>query len=218
MSLLGLSRASVPEMRPFTLAQSESQLKAGASQISGSTITYNVLVIDATSETEILDFWTNSGSTVAAQCLDIFTRIVENLKIIHETIEATDTLIEEYNTICNEKCLNGFINCDGVCKTNEECCLDNTLVACDTNNHDYPATPVANSPEAVCYNWCCEEDEYHCQGQCISENIPVDGGEITFGTEPNGDGTFPKECCFGDDCCTAPATWNMNTFPPQCCE
>ena len=91
------------------------------------------------------------------------------------------------------------MKCGDVCKTNKECCEDNNLVECLTNNHDYPATTPDNT-EAVCHNWCCEDNEYHCEGVCTPiADGPPENGEITEGTTSDDgvDNTFPKECCVG---------------------
>ena len=49
---------------------------------------------------------------------------------------------------------------------------------------------------------------------------PPPNGEITEGTQSDDgvDNTFPKECCIGQDCCEGAENFNLDTFPPQCCE
>ena len=128
--------------------------------------------------------------------------------------------IEQYNTECSDKCLAGFVKCGDVCKLNSECCVDHNLVECLTNNHAYPAT-TPDGTDAVCHNWCCGDDEYFCGDDCIPMiDGPPTNGEITEGTQSDDgiDNTFPKECCVGQECCEGAENFNLDTFPPQCCE
>ena len=105
--------------------------------------------------TDVETFWQTVNTPEGDACLALFNQIKTDLDNIHSAITAVNALIDEYNNDCADKCLAGFIKCGTVCKTNEECCIDNGLVECGTNNHDYPATPVTDAPDAICFNWCC---------------------------------------------------------------
>ena len=91
------------------------------------------------------------------------------------------------------------MKCGDVCKLNKDCCEAHSLVECETNNHDYPSTTPADT-EAVCYNWCCLDTEYHCDNACVPiADGPPENGELTEGNQSDDglDNTFPKECCVG---------------------
>ena len=79
------------------------------------------------------------------------------------------------------------MKCGNVCSLNTDCCTQNGFIYCDTNNHDYPGVTPPDT-EAICHEWCCEEDEYHCGDTCVPlvDGAP-DNGDIVEGTEPNGE-------------------------------
>ena len=171
--------------------------------------TYTVLDVSTVSIEDVTAYWEKRDD--GANCLDIFNQIVAKIGDINILVGEVNELIESYNTGCSDKCLDGFVKCGPVCKLNSECCADNGLLECATNNHGPDVTP--DNTEGVCVEWCCQDDEQFCENVCTSVDLPPVNGEITI---PDGQ-EFPKTCCIEDECCTDPDTWNQNTLPAQCC-
>ena len=61
---------------------------------------------DLTQE-EITSFWENKAD--GETCLNIFNQIVEKLGQINTKIGEVNGLIEDYNTGCSDKCLDGYV-------------------------------------------------------------------------------------------------------------
>ena len=91
---------------------------------------------------------------------------------------------------CTENicCMPGYVHCEGDpyhCVLPEECCASHGLVYCEHSKnhpcdgeyvHDYSVGDCKYDLEVLkCYEWCCEEDEFYCLGECHPEYVPLPG-------------------------------------------
>ena len=162
--------------------------------------------------------------TLFKQIKDIYTRKVE----IDEELK---NLTQSYHVTCEPVkggcCLAGYIHCKNEydeenysqCVLPEDCCASHGMTTCESKNHpagddtDYAVGKCADYEEVLyCYDWCCEEDEYYCQGDCIKDDYKLDTCEARFNSEEE---PFPKTCCCGVDCCEEGEILHCHT--KECC-
>ena len=107
------------------------------------------------------------------------------------------------------------------CVLPSECCASHGLKHCPVsrnhpagNAHDYAIGKcLTEEEELVCYDWCCEENEFFCEGSCVPDGTQVATCEPT--TPPN-NATFPKTCCCEEECCDSTEIY-MDSLQ-ACCE
>ena len=67
------------------------------------------------------------------------TGLLDPLIEVRPSLNQIDDLIEEYNTNCADKCLPGYVRCQGEpqdkCILECDCCETFHLTCCDSNNH-----------------------------------------------------------------------------------
>ena len=169
---------------------------------------YNIQTITDYDITEITDFWVNKVN--GEYCTNLFKSIIEKYNLLDEAIDEINGLVDDYNQNCNDKCLPGYVKCEGdysnKCVLECDCCQQHSKYCCkDSSNHPVDTYNYATGDGEVlyCYDWCCTEDSTYCNGECIPDAAGMPYG---YGASSGGYGE-PKVCCEGQDCCDAGQTY-----------
>ena len=175
---------------------------------------FSIEKITEYTKTEITEFWKNK--TNGDLCTSLFGKIVEHYSEVKATIHEINGWVEEYNTKCSDKCLPGFVRCEGdysgKCIAECDCCAYNYLKCCQgTDNHPASSYNYATGEgESLhCYDWCCPEDHTYCQGDCVPDTVgfPYGYGPSAPEYDPYEPVQYPKVCCEGQGCCDAGETY-----------
>jgi len=132
-------------------------------------------------KTEITEFWENKVN--GALCTDLFHKIIDNYDIVVDAIQNITDWVDKYNRECSDKCLPGYVKCEGdytkKCVKECDCCAQHNLYCCkSSDNHPYSDYNYATGDGEVlrCYDWCCEEDATYCGGDCVPDHVGMPYG------------------------------------------
>ena len=203
--LLGVQQAtaSLSKERSLNLAeQSSAEIEAHLNEMF-----YDIIHISDYTVNEITTFWENKEN--GQYCTDLFNTIITKYNDLVLAAEEIDNKIDEYNTNCHDKCLPGYVKCEGdysnKCIKECDCCASHSLYCCSDSSNHPPSTynyATGDGEVLYCYDWCCQEDETRCNGQCVPDEAGMPAG---YGPATSADG--PKVCCEGQDCCDAGETY-----------
>lgn len=118
--------------------------------------------------------------------MGLFSQIVDEYKYVEEALNQIDSLVDEYNKNCADKCLPGYVRCygddSGKCILECDCCTLNSLSCCDSDNHPANTFNYATGDKEVlnCYDWCCPDDNTYCDGNCYKDSLPLPYGHGAY--------------------------------------
>ena len=161
---------------------------------------------------EITSFWINK--TNGEYCTQLFVEIYDKFNSLDETVKEIEASIDEYNQKCKDKCIPGYVVCEGdksdKCIKEEDCCELHNKYTCEgTKNHpfDYHNWATGQGQTLYCYDWCCDETQVRCEDKCIPDgSLPFGYGHDDHHTYYDDhhnpiQSDYPKLCCKGQDCC-----------------